>query len=179
MRTAIGILVVLCGLAARIDAQCCGDCDRSGDVTIDELITAVNNALDGCTTPTRGPKPTATPRPTATPTNGNQCGVAFTDNSAGSCTFSGHFNQGCGNELTSTFASDGSTLVVTINTQLNDPPFVSFAAQVTSATEASLTSWSTDNFQTTNHPTAGTVQLTDNGTSLVIFPNDPPFMILG
>lgn len=29
---------------------CCGDCDGSGEVTINELITAVNNALDGCPT---------------------------------------------------------------------------------------------------------------------------------
>jgi hypothetical protein len=27
---------------------CCGDCDDSGEVTINELITAVNNALNGC-----------------------------------------------------------------------------------------------------------------------------------
>jgi hypothetical protein len=29
-------------------AGCCGDCDASGDVAINELIIAVNNALDGC-----------------------------------------------------------------------------------------------------------------------------------
>ena len=28
---------------------CCGDCNGDGEVTIDELITAVNNALNGCT----------------------------------------------------------------------------------------------------------------------------------
>ncbi|MDX2169699.1 MAG: hypothetical protein SF182_21700 [Deltaproteobacteria bacterium] len=27
---------------------CCGDCDGTGEVTINELITAVNNALNGC-----------------------------------------------------------------------------------------------------------------------------------
>ena len=27
---------------------CCGDCDGTGEVTINELIIAVNNALDGC-----------------------------------------------------------------------------------------------------------------------------------
>ena len=30
------------------NAQCCGDCNYSGVVTIDNLITAVNNGLDGC-----------------------------------------------------------------------------------------------------------------------------------
>lgn len=29
-------------------AGCCGDCDASGDVAINELIIAVNHALDGC-----------------------------------------------------------------------------------------------------------------------------------
>ena len=55
-------------------------------------------------------------------------------------------------------------------------PVVLFGARVDSSTSASLTGWSTDNFQTIN-PTAGTVQLTGNGSQLVIFPNDPPFLI--
>jgi hypothetical protein len=29
-------------------AQCCGDCNGDGGVTIDELVRAVNRALDGC-----------------------------------------------------------------------------------------------------------------------------------
>jgi hypothetical protein len=33
--------------------QCCGDCDGNGTVTVEELVTAVGNALDGC--PTDGP----------------------------------------------------------------------------------------------------------------------------
>jgi hypothetical protein len=29
-------------------AQCCGDCDGNGHVTVDELVTSVNRLLDGC-----------------------------------------------------------------------------------------------------------------------------------
>jgi hypothetical protein len=31
-----------------VAAQCCGDCNGDGHVTIDEILTAVNNALNGC-----------------------------------------------------------------------------------------------------------------------------------
>jgi hypothetical protein len=33
---------------ARSVGQCCGDCNGDGSVTIDELVKAVNRALDGC-----------------------------------------------------------------------------------------------------------------------------------
>jgi hypothetical protein len=29
-------------------AACCGDCNGNGTVTIDEILTSVNNALNGC-----------------------------------------------------------------------------------------------------------------------------------
>lgn len=29
-------------------AQCCGDCNGNGQVTVDEILTAVNSALNGC-----------------------------------------------------------------------------------------------------------------------------------
>jgi hypothetical protein len=86
------------------------------------------------------------------------------------------FNRGCGGELNSTFSSDGSVLIVTIATNLASPPTVSFSAAVTSASSATLTAWSSDNFQTARL-TAGVVQLNDEGGELVVFPNDPPFQI--
>jgi len=180
MRGTILAVAIVCGLAGSAAGQCCGDCDGTGQVTINELITAVNNALNGCggATPTQGPPPTATRRPTATPTQAGRCPFTFTSGGPGVCSFSGHFNRGCGDELSSVFASNGALVVVTIATGLDDPPAAYFAAQVTNATTASLMSWSTDNFQTV-HPTAGSVELTDNGSQLVVFPNDPPFMILG
>jgi hypothetical protein len=154
--------------AARVDAQCCGDCDGDGRVSISELITAVNNSLDNCGAPLL--------TPTATPTPPNVCPSTFRDNN-GACLFSGHFNQGCGAALPSTFTSNGVALVITIDTLLQQPPTVRFAAVVDSATTAHLTAWTSDDFQT-SHPTAGQVQL-NGGTQLVVFPNDSPFMILG
>ena len=53
-----------------------------------------------------------------------------------------------------------------------------FAADVVDETTADLTAWSSDDFQTI-HTTAGQLELTDDRSQLVIFPNDPPFMILG
>ena len=47
------MVVVLWGLIvawnpARAAGQCCGDCSGDGVVTINEVITAVNRALEGC-----------------------------------------------------------------------------------------------------------------------------------
>jgi hypothetical protein len=164
MRLAFVAVVAFFIWAARADAQCCGDCDGDGRVSISDLVTAVNNSLDNCGAPT------------ATPTPPNRCPSTFTDNQ-GACLFSGHFNQGCGAELPSTFTRNGSAVVVSIDTLVQPQSTVRFAAVVDSATTAHLTAWSSNDFQTT-HPTAGQVQL-NGGTQLVVFPNDSPFMILG
>jgi hypothetical protein len=47
-------------------AQCCGDCDSDGQVTVNELITAVNHALGDC--PAEAATPTVTPTPSTTNT---------------------------------------------------------------------------------------------------------------
>jgi hypothetical protein len=50
----LAALTTVCVLARPMTAQqCCGDCDGNGTVTVDELLTAVGYALDGC--PTEGP----------------------------------------------------------------------------------------------------------------------------
>ena len=178
------LILVLASLtltASGAAAQCCGDCNGDGEVTINELITAVTNALQGCTaptpTPTSGHSPTPTKRPTKTPTPVPTCPFKLTDNSAGSggaCTFLGTYNRGCGMALNSSLTSNGSMLSVTIAT-LVTPPFVAFYASVVDANNATLEAWSTDG--TTFNPTAGSVQLANNGSELIIFPNDPPFAI--
>jgi hypothetical protein len=171
------LVTVLAGGAA---AQCCGDCRGDGNVTIDDLITAVNNALSNCGAPTPTPVNTATPsrRPTATRTPNDVCRSTFTNNGGGACVFRGTFNRGCGNALSSTFQSNGTVVIVSIDTMLSTPRQVQFSARVDTATAASLTGWSTDGFRTTN-PTAGDLDLEDGGGQLVISPNDPPFMIQG
>src|SRR5262245_5254890 len=171
MRTALMAMAMVWTLAGSVAAQCCGDCDGDGAVSISELVTAVNKALNGCveSTPTE-PK-------TPTPTPANRCPSTFQETN-GLCIFRGHFNQGCGAELTSVFTSNGVTLVIEIDTMVQPQTTVRFGAVVDSPTRAHLTAWSTDNFQTT-HLTDGQVELNGDGQQLVIFPNDPPFMIQG
>jgi hypothetical protein len=184
MHKAMLVFLLVAAMAGSAAAQCCGDCNGDGHVTIDELITAVNNALSDCgaATPTPPPTstatviPTDTQRPTVTPTPVPHCPFTFSD-SGNLCTFSGRFNRGCGSELGSLLISNGSLVTVAIDTMLDTTPVLLFGAQVDSPTSATLTSWSTDNFETT-HLTSGVIQLADNGTSLIIFPNDPPLMIL-
>ena len=52
-RVKTAMLVALWGLGAawipaRVGGQCCGDCDGDGEVTVDEVITAVNRTLTSC-----------------------------------------------------------------------------------------------------------------------------------
>jgi hypothetical protein len=165
------VLALVYCLDGRAAAQCCGDCNGDGTVTITDLIIAVNNALGSCA------EATPTPPPTVTPTPIPSCPSSFTDSGNALCGFRGPFNRGCGADLDSVFSINGSTLVVTIATGLTSPPTVAFSAHVDSATQASLSAWTSNNFQTI-HPLAGTVQLAQNATQLIVFPNDPPFMIL-
>src|SRR5215475_10798875 len=48
MRILVLIVCVITVTVARGDAQCLGDFNGDGKVTIGELITAVDNALNGC-----------------------------------------------------------------------------------------------------------------------------------
>jgi hypothetical protein len=53
MKRAVGItgavLAAMLGLVVRgAAAQCCGDCNGDGAVTVDEILTAVNHALTSC-----------------------------------------------------------------------------------------------------------------------------------
>lgn len=192
MKVLLLTLTVLCWTTGMAAAQCCGDCAGDGNVTINDLITAVNNALNGCAavtptsgtpaTPTRTPTPTRQPtntrKPTATRTPNDRCPSTFSTQGTNLCLFNGTFNRTCGGALNGTFSSNGRLLFVTIATNLVDPPTVSFSANVTNATSAALVAWSSDNFQT-SRPTSGSVTLTNNGAQLVVFPDNPPFMIQG
>lgn len=178
---ALVLVPLLPGAAAPAAAQCCGDCAGDGTVTIDDLIRAVLNALDGCaaTTPTETPLPAATATVTRTPTRtrtpNDRCPRTFTD-ANNQCTFNGRYNNGCGSAVNASFAVSGTTVVVSVTTGIANPAVVRFAATRDTASRANLTGWSVNNFQTTN-PVAGQVRLEDDGARLVIFPNDPPFQI--
>jgi hypothetical protein len=165
-------------LSGPVAAQCCGDCAGDGQVTINDLIVAVNNALNGCAdvTPTVGPSetPTKAPTPTRTPV---RCPRDFTDTN-NQCVFNGRYNQGCGSAVDASFAVSGTTVTITVATGISNPALVRFRATRDTASRANLTAWSTNNFQTVN-PTAGSVTLQDDGEQLIVFPNNPPFMIQG
>jgi len=186
MRGLITGLVLMLATAGQAAAQCCGDCAGDGSVTIEDLIRAVNNALSGCAqeTATVGPSPTPTRvptntrQPTATRTPVDRCSSTFNTQGNNLCTFRGTYNRGCGSEVNSTFSSNGSILVVTIATGIANPPTVSFSANVTQGSRATLTGWSSDNFQTT-HPVAGAVRLNDDRKQLEVFPDTSPFSIAG
>lgn len=51
MKAAIAIttaLVAVLGWAVDATAQCCGDCNGDGAVTVNEIVTAINHALTNC-----------------------------------------------------------------------------------------------------------------------------------
>jgi len=47
----VGVLIIAAPRDAVRAAQCCGDCNSNGAVSIDELVTAVNAGLGGCVLP--------------------------------------------------------------------------------------------------------------------------------
>lgn len=160
------VLVVLASLlvAAPAKAQCLGDFNSSGAVEINELVTAVNNALSGC-----GGDPTPTP-------SGNACPYRFTDRRNGMgpfCAYLGPFNTECGIDLTCSWATNGDLLVALCNTQ----PFAAFGAMVTGAGAAALTDFSLDSFQTSD-PVGGTISVDSSGR-LAISPTFPPLTVGG
>jgi hypothetical protein len=42
------LAAMLVALPRGAAAQCCGECDGNGEVVVNELVTAVNRALEGC-----------------------------------------------------------------------------------------------------------------------------------
>lgn len=106
---ALGALLV----AAPVGAQCpLADKDQGGSITIDEVVTVVKAALDGCAaTPTTEPTSTGTPTPTETatvvpdtptptasltPLRADGC-LDFFEN-RGTCAFRGRWNDTCGSD---------------------------------------------------------------------------------
>ena len=93
------------------NAQCCGDCNYSGVVTIDNLITAVNNGLDGCPP---GSNNINLPNSTADMGNILKEGVRFIHNFGEDNTFvgedAGNFTvSGANNTATGSLALESNT----------------------------------------------------------------------
>jgi hypothetical protein len=81
--TLLTVLALLFTAFLKAGAQCCDDCNGNGVVTIDEVLTGVNNALNGCSTvstsPTPGPSPTPLPDQCTTDLPGDRFTVLGTD----------------------------------------------------------------------------------------------------
>src|SRR5262245_47934323 len=101
-------------------AQCVGDANSDGHVTVNEAVQVVNNLLNGCTA-----------QPTACPIN-------FGDNNTmegtPDCFYTGRWNQSCGGaDLQARWISDGDIVVVQF---LGFDPPIFYGAGVTSPNAA-------------------------------------------
>lgn len=162
------LLAVLLLLPIRAAAQCCGDCNGDGEVAINELITAVNNALGMC-----GGGATPTPLPT------DECPIDFSDDNTGQgtpdCYYIGRWNQSCGaNDLEALWRGDGETLIVAL---LGFDPGLFIGADVTGAGTATIIGWFTQPDASDLVALGGSITLGAQGTTLAIDPSEAPFNI--
>jgi len=159
------VLLVLPNLAR---AQCCGDCNGDGEVAINELITAVNNALGLCAA---GPTPTALPS--------DRCPIDFRDDNTQQgtvdCYYIGRWNQQCGGaDLESLWRSDGDVVIVNL---LGFNPGLFVGADVVNEHSASIIGWFTEPDASDLTSLGGTMTLGTNGTTLAVDPDESPFDI--
>lgn len=150
--------------------NCCGDCDGDGEVSIGNLITAVNNALNGCSGTALTPTPT--PPPAAS------CPVDFaddnTDPSTPACFYLGRWNETCGDDRLGTiWVSDGATLLV-LFTDFAD---IDCGGPVVSATSATLVGCFLGPNDTDFVAVDGTIILGPQGATLTLAPTESPFNV--
>jgi hypothetical protein len=169
MRTLLLFAVLLLG-PGWAAAQCCGDCTGDGEVTISDLITAVNNALGMC--------PSVTPSPTVP---AGQCPIDFEDDNTqegtSDCYYRGRWNQACGDaNLEALWRSDGEFVIIQL---LGFDEGIYLGAEVTGADSAELICWylNDDGSDCEENAASGPVALANQGGSLNLTPSPPPFTI--
>jgi len=158
---ALLLLATLLLSPALAGAQCCGDCNDDGEVTINELITAVNNALNGCTVT-------------------DACPIDFSDDNTvpgtPDCFYRGRWNANCGDAaLEALWRSDGEILIVQL---LDFDEGIYFGAEVTGPDSAELFCWylEEDASDCDANPVSGSVALPADGM-LNLTPTAAPFSI--
>ena len=159
----IGFLLVSTALllAPRTaSAQCCGDCAGDGQVSVSDLVTAVNNALNGCG---GGPTPTPTP-PLAS------CPIDFGDDNTRpgtpDCYYRGHWNDSCGaDDLEALWRSDGDIVVISL---LGFPSGLFLGAEARGGSSADLIGWYTEPDASDLEEAAGDVTLADGATLTIV-----------
>ena len=142
-------------------AQCVGDANGDGQVTVNEAVQVVNNLLNGCTA-----------QPTACPIN-------FGDNNTmegtPDCFYTGRWNQSCGGaDLQARWISDGDIVVVQF---LGFDPPIFYGAGVTSPNAADLIGWFRMQDASDLTSSTGSLTLGTSGQSLEILPGMVPFQI--
>jgi hypothetical protein len=178
-------------------STCVGDCDGTGAVAVNNIITLVNIALGNAQPPEcargiptgaqvdigvilhavknalygcGGHAPTPTPRPS--------CVQRFDRDTPESaeCVFAGSFNTVCGggNNLGLFVGGSGGLMAAGLN-----EPFVEFGAQVTSPTSADIYEWGTQPDWSDAQPASGIITLDATGTVLTIAPTTVLFTIGG
>lgn len=199
----LAIVVALTWTGRPLGATACpGDVTGDGVVTINELIVAVNAALNGCgpdaacpgdmngdgsVTITEliagvnaalngcpsDPPPTPSPTPVV-----DACPYTLRDDTLAlgeACAFQGAFSgmPGCPEDLEVLLLGDGAQLLARITT---DPP-VSFGARPASDSTADLVAYFVDG-STDGESLAGVMTLADGGRTLTVEPVPaPPFEI--
>lgn len=187
MQRFVTILALL--LAVRAGGQQCsnacpGDLNSDGQVTIDELVTAVNSALQEC--PAR-PFPTLIPNPTPIST---QCTFANTFHAL--CTYQGRWNAACGDNRLQVHVNEGpgGTVNLILGSGLScQQPYNDLCAScarvgctgaaalnavIDSPTHATLYAWQAD-LNLGQMPLVGTAELRNSGADLVIDVPTPQF----
>ena len=155
---AIVMLLIIAGAGESVAQPFCpGDVNINDNVTVDELVSAVNAALRGC------PEPAG-------------CPMTFTQASGDTdCIFVGRWNPLCGgSDLEALFFSDGTDVVVS----LFDPDIDLFA-EVVDEGVATLFAWQLID-EPDEEPVAldGEVLLSDPPrVALTVSPVEPPFNI--
>lgn len=166
----LGAVLLVAGWA---EAQCCGDCGGDGQVTINELVVAVNNALNNCS---GGGVPTPTPP-------GEGCPIDFSDDNTvpgtPDCYYVGRWNETCGDDdLEALWRSDSEFVIIEVLGF--DPDLLFLGASVTGPGTAELICWFTQLDASDcegDQLIEGTVTLGGGGATLTAAPTAAPFTI--
>jgi len=153
MRTAAAALLILFA-AAPVSAQCSGDMDQDGQVSVADVIAVVNQALGDCGTP---PTPT-TACPYTLSQNNGEAGQPY-------CVFAGLPRSGCSAQSRSEVSwltRDGQMIVIF--------PDVYLFATITGPRQATITAYFTEPDASDARPFRGLITLTEDGAVLHITP---------